>query len=510
MIAGKLSRPSPAGGWTPTSWSWAPAWPGSPPCCRSAAACQTRASCSSPSRCSTTGPPGGRRAGSPPRSGRVTRRSSTWRTRSRPGPGSAMSAAVRALVTDGPAAVRRLIGRRRRIRPRRPAPLALTREGGHLRRPDRARGRRRDRGGSVPRPARGARAGAIRRIEVIEHALALDLLRTADGRAAGLTLHVLGEGSRTASVQFSAGRSCWPPADSARSSRDHEPAGLHRRRPALALRAGAEAADMEFVQFHPTVCGSARTPAAGSRSSPRRFAAKERSWSTATATGSWTAASARRSRAPRRGRQSDHARAAGDRRPTRLPGRAAPRTDSGCDVSRRSWSRCRAHGIDPVVRPDPGGPGSALRQRWPPDRPVRPDSVPGLYACGECACTGVHGANRLASNSLLEGLVFAERSAPTSPAACRGRGAGPTGGGGTARPGGPGRRRSHDRRGGRAAVRRQSDRHAVALATSAGMRPRNRAPPRGRRRTCTRSRPCSPRRAVARGDPRKPLARGLP
>jgi L-aspartate oxidase len=70
---------------------------------------------------------------------------------------------------------------------------------------------------------------------------------------------------------------------------------------------------------------------------------------------------------------------------------------------------CRAAGVDPVTDLVPVTPAAHYASGGLVTDLAGRTTVPGLYACGEVACTGVHGANRLASNSLLEGLVFAAR-----------------------------------------------------------------------------------------------------
>jgi L-aspartate oxidase len=89
-------------------------------------------------------------------------------------------------------------------------------------------------------------------------------------------------------------------------------------------------------------------------------------------------------------------------------------THLSADYLRRRFPRidatCRTHGVDIAGAPIPVSPAAHYLMGG-----VRTDlwgatSVPGLFAAGEAACTGVHGANRLASNSLLEGLVYGERA----------------------------------------------------------------------------------------------------
>ncbi|MGK5630686.1 L-aspartate oxidase, partial [Streptomyces sp. URMC 123] len=336
------------------------------------------------------------------------------------GAGLCDARAVRTLVTEGPAAVRRLIDTGARFdTSAETGEIELTREGGHHRRRIAHAG-----GDATGAEISRALVEAVRDagIETVENALVLDLLTDGDGRAAGVSLHVMGEGRRDGVGAVRARAVVLATGGMGQVfSATTNPAVSTGDGVALALRAGAEVSDLEFVQFHPTVLwlgpeaegqqplvseavrgeGAYLVDADGVRFMVGQHELAELAPRDIVAKGIM-----RRMRE----RGADHmfldARHFGaemweNRFPTIL-------------------AACRAHGIDPVTEPIPVAPAAHYASGG-----VRADlwgrtTVPGLYACGEVACTGVHGANRLASNSLLEGLVFAERIAESITAAMAG------------------------------------------------------------------------------------------
>jgi len=185
----------------------------------------------------------------------------------------------------------------------------------------------------------------------------------------------------------------------------------------LAARAGAALADMQFVQFHPTALDLASRPTPLVSEAVRGEGATlidetgERFM--ASTPGAELAPRDVVARAIWRRRAEGHrvfldARAAlGARFATRFPVIAAA---------------CRAAGIDPAREPIPVKPAQHYHMGGVAVDAEGRSSVTGLWACGEAACTGLHGANRLASNSLSEAAAFGAivaRSidgAPTPPA----------------------------------------------------------------------------------------------
>jgi L-aspartate oxidase len=327
------------------------------------------------------------------------------------GVGLCDEAAVRVLVEEGPERVRELVELGTMFDRTSVGEIALTREGGHHR--NRIAHAGGDATGLEIERALIAALHADPAIEVIEHALVLDLLRAADGRVCGLTLHVIGTGQRdgVGAVHARAvvlatgglGQVFAATTNPSVSTGD----GV-----AVALRAGAAVTDLEFVQFHPTVLWL------GERSRGQQPLVSE------AVRGEGAVL---RDAAGVAFMQGVHELA--DLAPRDVVAKAilARMRETGADhvwldgrhFGEDTWrfrfptilASCREHGIDPVSDPIPVAPACHYASGG-----VRTDldgqtSVPGLYACGEVACTGVHGANRLASNSLLEGLVFGRRIA---------------------------------------------------------------------------------------------------
>ena len=176
---------------------------------------------------------------------------------------------------------------------------------------------------------------------------------------------------------------------------------------AAAYRAGALIADPEFMQFHPTAIDVGVDPAPLAtealrgegavlvNASGRRFM-MDYDYRGDLAPRDVVARAIDVERAAGRGAFLDARTTVGSHFPDQFP---------------TVYAACRAAGVDPRTAPIPVAPaahyhmGGVATDLW-----ARTSSV-GLSAIGECACTGAHGANRLASNSLLEAVVFAHRLA---------------------------------------------------------------------------------------------------
>jgi L-aspartate oxidase len=315
--------------------------------------------------------------------------------------------AVQALVTEGPERLHQLINWGAAFDRDGAGHLLLTREGGHS--TDRIVHAGGDATGAEVQRALHDAVAADPGITLVEHAMVLDVVRDAAGRAAGVTLHVLGEGSadgvgavRARAVVLATGGMGQVYAATT------NPAVSTGDGVALGLRAGAVATDLEFVQFHPT----ALYLGPGARGQQPLVSEALRG-----------EGAVLRDDAGRRFLVGAHELA--ELAPRDVVAKAITRVQLRDGVD-HVWldarevpglaerfptivARCRAAGIDPVTELVPVTPAAHYASGGLATDLAGRTTVPGLYACGEVACTGVHGANRLASNSLLEGLVFAGR-----------------------------------------------------------------------------------------------------
>jgi L-aspartate oxidase len=308
--------------------------------------------------------------------------------------------AVRILVDEGPARVHELITLGVEFDREATGLLALAREGGHSR----------------PRVVHAGGAATGAEVEralvdatyrtasaVLEGWFAIDLV-VEGGRCVGV--RALPPGAGTAPVEVRAAHVVLATGGAGQLfSVTTNPSESTGDGVAMALRAGVPTADVEFVQFHPTALHHPAMPRPLLSEALRGHGALLR-----------------------------------DRDGERFVDELAPRDV----VSRAMAARMAAQGVDhlwldatglerfsqrfPTIAASLSSIGLDPQRDWLPIAPAAhhlsggvvtdlwgATALPGLWAVGEVACTGVHGANRLASNSLLEGMVFGARLAERIP-----------------------------------------------------------------------------------------------
>jgi L-aspartate oxidase len=259
-----------------------------------------------------------------------------------------------------------------------------------------------DQAGRAIMEAAAAAALAARHIEVRDGCRLRGLLQDAEGRIRGVVIQrgrALVEITAPAVVLATGGVGGLYAVTTT-------PAELRGEGLGLAAMAGAVIGDPEFVQFHPTAIDIGRDPAPLATEALRGEGARlvdgqGRPFMAAyhpdaeLAPRDVVARAIHAERLAGRGAFLDARDAVGEHFPDEFPG---------------VFAACLSGGVDPRIEPIPVAPACHYHMGGIVADADGRTSLPGLFAAGECASTGVHGANRLASNSLLEAAVFGRRA----------------------------------------------------------------------------------------------------
>jgi L-aspartate oxidase len=291
----------------------------------------------------------------------------------RAGRGLSRPSAARVLVDEAPARIRDLVDLGV------PFDDELGLEGGHSRRRVHSVG-----GAQTGREISKVLARAVLahpRIDVEEGERAVELLRV-DGRVCGIATDLRRIRARAVLLATGGYAALW--------GRTTNPPGSVGEGIAMAFRAGAVVADLEFVQFHPTaLAGSSLLLSEALRGDGALLLDEH-------------------------GERFVEELAPRDVVARAIKARGSAMLDlRPIDRSRfpSLMQRLAEAGFDAGTQPVPVAPAAHYTMGGVVTDLDGATSLAGLYAAGECACTGVHGANRLASNSMLECLVFGRRAA---------------------------------------------------------------------------------------------------